>query len=214
VSRNITPRPVRAQGARDAHGKILDAGAGALYVHMHREAGLAHRHYVLKPWQVRLLAFVTSRPMLLLYLIGIVSWGWLASQAARVPLLQGQVSSLTADARRLDTLSAALTELQSRYDHVQRLLGTEASSASVTAAVRTTPPRNPTRSTPAKASSDSSARSKAIADSVSRARAIADSVTRAKVIADSLRDARERADSTAKATTRTDTTTVRPLDRP
>lgn len=203
MSRNITPRPVRAQGARDAHGKILDAGAGALYVHMHREAGLAHRHYVLRPWQVRLLAFVTSRPMLLLYLIGIVSWGWLASQAARVPLLQGQVSSLTADARRLDTLSAALSELQSRYDHVQRLLGTEATSASVTTATPAGPPRNATRSAAAKAPTDSAARAKAIADSAARA----------KAIADSLNGARERSDSAAKTTTPTDTT-VRPLIQP
>jgi hypothetical protein len=120
--RNITPRPIRASGAKDSHGRILEPGAGALYVHMHREAGLAHRHYVLKPWQVRVAAVATSRSMLLLYVVILVSWGWMAGQAARVPLLRADVAALTTDAERLDTLTATLTELQSRYEHVQRLL--------------------------------------------------------------------------------------------
>lgn len=122
MSRNITPRPIKATGARDTHGRILDGNFGALYVHMHREAGLAHRHYVLKPWQVRVLSVVTARPMLLLYVLAIATWGWMASQAARVPLLKQEIATLTADALRLDTLTATLAELQGRYDHVQRLL--------------------------------------------------------------------------------------------
>lgn len=122
MSRNITPRPIKAQGARDSHGHIFENGAGALYVHMHREAGLAHRHYVLKPWQVRALAIATSRPMILVIAIAITSWGWMASQAARVPLLELEVATLTADAMRLDTLTVTLTALQARYDHVQQLL--------------------------------------------------------------------------------------------
>lgn len=69
MSRNLTPRPVKATGAKDAHGSILDPASGALYVHMHRETGLAHRHYVLRPWQVRGLAIALSRPMLMLYVV-------------------------------------------------------------------------------------------------------------------------------------------------
>lgn len=122
MSRNITPRPIKATGTRDTHGRILDGSFGALYVHMHREAGLAHRHYVLKPWQVRVLSVVASRPMLLLYVLAIAGWGWMASQAARVPLLKQEIATLTSDALRLDTLTATLAELQGRYDHVQRLL--------------------------------------------------------------------------------------------
>jgi hypothetical protein len=129
VSRNITPRPIKAQGARDSHGHIFETGAGSLYVHMHREAGLAHRHYVLKPWQVRVLRVITSRPMVGLYVVALVSWGWIATQAARVPLLRQAVSTLTADAQRLDTLTATLAELQARYDHVQRLLSVANSGA-------------------------------------------------------------------------------------
>jgi hypothetical protein len=201
VSRNITPRPVKAQGARDAHGRILERGSGSLYVHLHREAGLAHRHYVLKPWQVRFLAIFTSRPMLLLYLIGIASWGWLASQAARVPMLRGQVASLTADARRLDTLSAALTELQSRYDHVQRLLGTESTSQSVASPPARPAPARPSNAAPA-AIADSTARAKATADSVARTKALTDSLARARAQADSAtpRSSPPRGDTTVRST--------------
>lgn len=117
-----TPRDVRATGARHAHGHILDTDGGALFVHLHREAGLAHRHYVVKPWQVRVLSFATSRPMLLIYLVVIVSWGWMASQAAQVPILRNEVVRLEEDAVRLDSLSATLSELQLRYDQVQRML--------------------------------------------------------------------------------------------
>ena len=122
MTRNITPRPIKASGARDAHGRIFERGAGALYVHMHREAGLAHRHYVLQPWKVRVLAVMTSRPMLVVYVVALASWGWVAGQASRVPLLQQQISRLTADAQRLDTLTATLTLLQARYDQVQEML--------------------------------------------------------------------------------------------
>jgi hypothetical protein len=122
VTRHITPRPIKASGARDAHGRILEPGAGALYVHMHRESGLAHRHYVMKPRTVRVLSIVTSRPMLLFYFVALVTWAWMAGQAVQVPMLRSEVARLTADAQRLDTLTATLTELQSRYDQVQRLL--------------------------------------------------------------------------------------------
>lgn len=123
MSTNKTPRAVRATGARDAHGRILDASGGALYVHLHREAGLAHRHYVLRPWQVRALAVAVSRPLLIFYFVAALSWGWMAAQASRVPLLQSEIGRLTQDATRLDTLSATLTQLQARYEQVQRMLG-------------------------------------------------------------------------------------------
>lgn len=123
MSRNNTPKSVRAAGARDSHGNILDAGGGSLYVHLHREVGLAHRHYVLRPWQVRVASFVLSRPMLVIYFVAVITWGWMAAQAARVPLLQSEITRLTLDAHRLDTLSATLSELQARYEQVQRMLG-------------------------------------------------------------------------------------------
>lgn len=131
-----TPTQVRATGARDAHGRILDADGGALFVHLHREAGLAHRHYVVKPWLVRVLAIVTSRVMLLIYFVAVITWGWMASQAAQVPFLRHELTRYEADAVRLDSLSATLTELQSRYDQVQRMLG--AATAQQAAAITDT----------------------------------------------------------------------------
>lgn len=92
-------------------------------MHLHREQGLAHRHYVLPPWQVRTLAFALSRTMLLLYFVAVITWGWMAAHAARVPLLQQEIARLTEDAERLDTLSATLAQLQARYEQVQRMLG-------------------------------------------------------------------------------------------
>lgn len=123
MSRNLTPRPVKAAGAKDAHGSIFDPSAGALYVHMYRESGLAHRHYVLRSWQVRVLAVVLSRPMLLLYVVAVVTWGWMASQAARVPLLQARVVQLTRESEKIDTLNAQLTKLTAQYVQVQQMLG-------------------------------------------------------------------------------------------
>jgi uncharacterized coiled-coil protein SlyX len=140
VSR-LTPRPVKASGARDAHGHILESAGGALYVHMHRERGLAHRHYVLRPWHVRLLSVVVSWPALVFYVIAVVTWGWMAGQAARVPALQQQVTHLTKDAERLDALTAQLEELRARYEQVQKML-------SAAGAVRTAPPDSMIRPRP------------------------------------------------------------------
>lgn len=128
MSRHPTPRQVKATGARDAHGRILERSGGALYVHMHREHGLAHRHYVVRPWQVRILGVLLSTPMLLLYFLAVVTWGWMAGQAARVPMLQQQVTHLTKDAERLDALTAQLDELRARYEQVQRMLSAASSS--------------------------------------------------------------------------------------
>ncbi len=123
MNRNLTPRPVKATGAREAHGRILDPTSGQLYVHMHRERGLSHRHYVLHGWQVRVLNLVLSWPMRILYVIALVSWAWMASQAARVPFLVQEVNTLRREAERLDTLTATLGALQARYEQVQRLMG-------------------------------------------------------------------------------------------
>lgn len=141
-----TPRQVKAAGARDAHGRILDAEGGALYVHLHRESGLAHRHYVLRPWQVRAASILTSRPMLLVYVVAVVTWGWMAGQAARVPVMSQEISALRADAERLDTLTATLQELQERYDQVQRMLS--AATAQQALAARRDSASSPTPTPP------------------------------------------------------------------
>lgn len=139
-----TPRQVKATGARDAHGRIFDVEGGALFVHLHRESGLAHRHYVLRPWQVRVAAVLTSRVMLLLYLVAVVTWGWMAGQAARVPMLNQEIVALRADAERLDTLTATLQELQARYDQVQRMLSAATAQQALAAGRDSSSTRPPT----------------------------------------------------------------------
>jgi len=140
MNRNLTPRPVRATGAREAHGRILDPESGQLYVHMHRERGLSHRHYVLHGWQVRVLNILLSWPMRVLYVVALVTWGWMASQAARVPVLLLEVNTLRRDAERLDTLTSTLAELQARYDQVQRMMGgAEAAKSAGSASTSTAP---------------------------------------------------------------------------
>jgi hypothetical protein len=72
--------------------------------------------------------------MLVLYFLAVITWGWMAAQAARVPLLRQEISRLTLDAYRLDTLSATLTELQTRYEQVQRMLSAATSREASAAA--------------------------------------------------------------------------------
>lgn len=153
MNRNLTPRPIKATGAREAHGRILDPTSGQLYVHMHRERGLSHRHYVLHGWQVRLLNLALSWPMRILLVVALVTWGWMASQAARVPFLVQEVNTLRREAERLDTLTATLGALQARYEQVQRLMGaaqtkpepdTKARNGDVRAAAKSDAPTGPT----------------------------------------------------------------------
>lgn len=75
--------------------------------------------------------------MLIIYVTALVTWGWMASQALRVPLLQQRIGTLTRDAARLDTLTVRLTELQDRYDQVQRMLGAAARVQRSTDSTRT-----------------------------------------------------------------------------
>ncbi len=68
--------------------------------------------------------------MLVIYVAALALWGWMAQRAFRVPLLQGQITELTRDAKRLDTLTERLTELQARYEQVQRMLSTASAARS------------------------------------------------------------------------------------
>ena len=71
--------------------------------------------------------------MLAIYLIALLTWGWMAGQALKVPLLQQRIGELTRDAERLDTLTATLNEVQARYTQVQQMLGGAKSAVPVLA---------------------------------------------------------------------------------
>ena len=108
------------------HGNIFSPSSGFMYVHVQRENSLAHHTMVLRPWQVRALRVLTSRLFLLALGVGLASWGYFAAQAARVPLLTWRINHLEQDALRIDALQRTLTQLQSRYEQVQRMLSAPA----------------------------------------------------------------------------------------
>lgn len=111
------------------HGNIFSADSGSMYVHVQRENGLAHHTMVLRPWQVQALRVVTSRWFIIALAAGVSSWGYFAVQTARVPFLQRRVTSLEQDAVRIDSLQKTLTQLQSRYEQVQRMLAAPSAPA-------------------------------------------------------------------------------------
>ncbi|HEY2850805.1 MAG TPA: hypothetical protein VGI97_13065 [Gemmatimonadaceae bacterium] len=108
------------------HGNIFSADSGSMYVHVQRENGLAHHTMVLRPWQVQALRVVTSRWFIVALAAAVSSWGYFAVQTARVPFLQRHVATLEQDAKRIDSLQKTLTQLQSRYEQVQRMLAAPA----------------------------------------------------------------------------------------
>jgi hypothetical protein len=108
------------------HGNIFSPSSGFMYVHVQRENSLAHHTMVLRPWQVQALRVLTSRLFLIALAVGLASWGYFAAQAARVPLLTWRINHLEQDALRIDALQRTLTQLQSRYEQVQRMLAAPA----------------------------------------------------------------------------------------
>jgi hypothetical protein len=113
-----TSRGERVRG----HGNIFTPHAGSMLIHVHRENGLAHRTMTLEPWQVQALRLITSKWFLTALAVGVCSWAYFAVQATRVPFLTQRIIHMQEDARRLDTLQATLTRLQSRYEQVQHML--------------------------------------------------------------------------------------------
>jgi hypothetical protein len=110
------------------YGNIYTPSAGSMIIHEQRESGLANRTIVLSTRQVRLLrrgAYVAGVALV----VGVLSWFYLATQAARVPLLKSRVEGLEHDVSRLDTLQRALTSLESQYQQVQKMLGASAPAA-------------------------------------------------------------------------------------
>lgn len=123
-------RKARKQPRAQRHGNIFSADSGSMYVHVQRENGLAHHTMVLRPWQVQALRVLTSRWFLIALAVGLASWGYFAVQSARVPLLQWRITRLEHDAERIDSLEKTLTQLQSRYEQVQRMLSAPAAPKS------------------------------------------------------------------------------------
>ena len=140
----MTTARTRRERSSNRHGNLFSRDAGSMLIHVQRESGLAHHTMTLRPWQVQILRVVASKWCVAILAIGLLSWGYFAMQAARLPFLQDRVTILEQDARRLDTLQLRLKELQGRYDQVQKMLSTPVVAPVVAAAA--TPigaPKNP-----------------------------------------------------------------------
>lgn len=121
--------PGSAAPLSDGHGDVFAPDCGAMIVHVQRESGVAHRTFVFKPWQVGLLRALRHRSTRIMLGVILLSWGYLAVEAIRVPLLTRRIARMERDAARLDTLQATLTQLQARYDQVQAMLSRPAATS-------------------------------------------------------------------------------------
>jgi hypothetical protein len=124
--------PTRKESRTQRHGNIFSRDSGSMYVHVQRENGLAHHTMVLRPWQVQALRVLTSKWFLIALAGGLISWGYFAVQAARVPLLNWRINHLEQDAQRIDSLQSTLSQLQARYEQVQRMLSAPAAPTKAT----------------------------------------------------------------------------------
>jgi hypothetical protein len=105
------------------YGNIYTPHAGSMVIQVQREGGLQSRTIILSPRQVQLLRFFLSRGGRILAAVMALVVLALTVEAARVPGLTRELSTLEHTATRLDTLQRSLAELQRRYDQVQRMLG-------------------------------------------------------------------------------------------
>lgn len=60
-----------------------------------------------------------------LWLVTLGSWAWIALQAARVPLLKHEIARLQAENARVVQLAQALRRLEARYEQVRQMLGAD-----------------------------------------------------------------------------------------
>jgi hypothetical protein len=94
-----------------------------MIIQIQREGGLQNRTIVLSPRQVQLLGFATSRTGKIVAALTTIILLALAIEAIRIPFMSARLSRLQHTASRLDTLEHSLSELQLRYDQVERMLG-------------------------------------------------------------------------------------------
>ena len=106
-----------------AEGNIYTPHAGQMIIRVQRESGVASRTLVLSRRQVRLLGYANSRAGRVAMVLIAATWIALATQAARVPYLTRRIAELEHDAKRLNTLQAALDRAHESYAKLARMLG-------------------------------------------------------------------------------------------
>jgi murein DD-endopeptidase MepM/ murein hydrolase activator NlpD len=91
----------------------------------HGEGDLSTRSFEVSYRRLRVVALLLGLAVGL-WLLAVLSWGYLAAQAARVPGLERKVEALQADNARVEQLAAALARMEQRYRQLQIMLGADA----------------------------------------------------------------------------------------
>jgi len=129
----MTKPDEQGEGSGRGYGNIYTPHAGAMIIHVQRESGLANRTIILSTRRVRFLRIAAIIAAVLL-VVGISSWFYLATQAARVPYLTRRLSALERDVAQLDTLKRTLAEVEGRFQQVQQMLGASGGTSGAAAA--------------------------------------------------------------------------------
>ena len=119
----MTSQPQRNKRTKNGYGNIYTPHAGPMIIQVQREGGLANRTIIIGERQVSLLRMLGSRWGMVLLTTLAATWILFAVQTARVPLLHHRIAQLERENRRIDSLHAALANLQGRYEQVRRMLG-------------------------------------------------------------------------------------------
>ncbi|HET6765257.1 MAG TPA: M23 family metallopeptidase [Longimicrobiaceae bacterium] len=88
----------------------------------HSGDDMSTRSFEINYRQLRVAAIVAGVLGTLL-LVMAVSWFWVAAQAARVPVLERQVSTLQRERERVEELSRVVARLEAQYGRVRAMLG-------------------------------------------------------------------------------------------
>jgi murein DD-endopeptidase MepM/ murein hydrolase activator NlpD len=96
----------------------------------HSGDDMSTRSFEIHYRQLRMAAIVAG-VIATLVLVMAVSWFWVAAQAARVPVLERQVSTLEAERARVEELSRVVARLEAQYGRVRTMLGGDVARDSV-----------------------------------------------------------------------------------
>jgi murein DD-endopeptidase MepM/ murein hydrolase activator NlpD len=91
----------------------------------HGEGDLSTRSFEVSYRRLRVVAALAAVAVGV-WLLSMLSWGYLAAQAARVPGLERQVAALEEENARVEQLAAALARMEQRYRQLQIMLGADA----------------------------------------------------------------------------------------
>lgn len=88
----------------------------------HGGGDLSTRSFEVSYRRLRVVAVVLGIAFLL-WAGTVVSWWWVAAQAARVPGLQAEIAELQKDRLRVEQLARVIARMEAQYEQVRAMLG-------------------------------------------------------------------------------------------